>query len=207
MSGALSLYASSLNTRGKHHMARSGRKRKTTVTLPTVHDRKTTDAPTSAYVAAVEVDDPYETGGKIVTLRNLRDDPLGRLHDRKQIDEAQYLAGREFQADWERAEKGPQAIDPSKEAVDGGTMPDPIDEGQTKALVRINGVLRQLGADGSAIVHDVLVHGLTMDRIADRRGFGGKSWVEYFGKRFRECLDSMAIYYGLAMPKKVGTRG
>lgn len=187
-------------------MARSGRKRKATVTLPTVHDRKTTDAPTSAYVAAVEVDDPYETGGKIVTLRNLRDDPLGRLHDRHQIDEAQYLAGRAFQRDWERAEKGPQAIDPSKEAVDGGTMPDPIDEGQTKALVRINGVLRQLGADGSAIVHDVLVHGLTMDRIADRRGFGGKSWVEYFGKRFRECLDSMAIYYGLAMPKKVGTR-
>ena len=52
------------------------------------------------------VDDPYEPGAKIVTLRNLRDDPLGRLHDRNQIDEAQFQAGRRFQADWERAEKG-----------------------------------------------------------------------------------------------------
>ncbi len=97
--------------------------------------------------------------------------------------------------------------DPSKEAVDGGTMPDPIDEGQTKALVRINGVLRQLGADGSAIVHDVLVHGLTMEKIANKRELGGKTWVEYFGRRFRECLDSMAVYYGLAMPKKIHTMG
>lgn len=160
----------------------------------------------NADVGAIEVEDPYETGGKIVTLRNLREDPLGRLHDRRQIDEAQYLAGREFQADWERAEKGPQAIDPSKEAVDGGCMPDPIDEGQTKALVRINGVLRQLGADGSAIVHDVLVHGLTMEKIANRRELAGQKWVEYFGKRFRECLDCMAEYYGLAMPKKNYTR-
>lgn len=188
-------------------MARQGRKRKTPVTLPTVHDRKTTDAPTSAHVAAVEVDDPYEAGSKIVTLRNLRDDPLGRLHDRHQIDEAQYLAGREFQRDWERAEKGPQAIDPSKEAVDGGCMPDPIDEGQTKALVRINGVLRQLGADGSAIVRDVLVHGLSMERVANRRDLGGERWIKYFGQRFRECLDCMAEYYGLAMRKKIPTRG
>ena len=177
-------------------MARAGRKRRATVTLPTIHDRKSTDAPASASVAPIEVDDPYEAGGKIVTLRNLRDDPLGRLHDRHQIDEAQYLAGREYQADWERAEKGPKAIDPSKEAVDGGTTPDPIDEGQTKALVRINGVLRQLGADGSAIVHDVLVHALTMETIADRRGFAGRAWVEYFGKRLRECLVTLARELG-----------
>ena len=187
-------------------MARQGRKRKTPVTLPTVHDRRSTDAPGSATVAPIEVDDPYDPGAKIVTLRNLRDDPLGRLHDRKQIDEAQFQAGRRFQADWERAEKGPCAIDPSKEAVDGGLVPDPIDEGQTKALVRINGVLRQLGADGSAIVHDILVHGLTMERVANRRDLGGERWIKYFGQRFRECLDCMAEYYGLAMRKKIPTR-
>jgi len=31
--------------------------------------------------------------------------------------------------------------------------------------------------------------------------------VEYFGKRFRVCLDDMAEYYGLAMPRKFPTRG
>lgn len=183
-------------------MARQGRRRKAAITLPTVHDRRSTDAPTSASVGAIEVDDPYEAGSKIVTLRNLRDDPLGRLHDRKQIDDAQFQAGRRFQADWEKAEKGPRAIDPGKEAVDGGCMPDPIDEGQTKALVRINGVFRKLGADGSAIVNDILVHGMTMERVANRRDLAGKTWLEYFGRRFRECLDCMAEYYGLAMPKK-----
>ena len=35
-------------------MARQGRKRKTPVTLPTVHDRRSTDAPGSATVAPIE---------------------------------------------------------------------------------------------------------------------------------------------------------
>ena len=61
-------------------------------------------------VAAVEVDDPLalEPGEKIVTLRSIRNDPLGRLHSHRQIDEAQYQGGRAFQDDWEKAERGPQ---------------------------------------------------------------------------------------------------
>lgn len=181
---------------------RAGRKRKTEITLPMIHDRRSTDLLRNADVGAIEVEDPYEDGGKIVTLRNLRDDPLARLHHRKHIDEAQYQAGREFQRDWERAERGPRAIDPSKEAVDGGLMPDPIDEGQTKALVRLNSVLRTLGVDGSALIHDVLVYGRTMEQIARARDLAGQKWTEYFGKRFRECLDCMAVCYGLAMKPK-----
>lgn len=181
---------------------RAGRKRNNVVTLPMIHDRRSTDLLRNADVGAIEVEDPYEAGGKIVALRNLRDDPLARLHDRRQIDEAQFQAGRQFQNDWERAERGPRAIDPSKEAVDGGLMPDPIDEGQTKALVRVNGVLKDLGLDGSALVHDVLVYARTMEQIARARDLAGQKWVEYFGKRFRECLDCMAEYYGLAMKPK-----
>lgn len=186
---------------------RAGRKRKTEITLPTtVHDRRSTDLLRNADVGAIEVEDPWEKhGAKIVTLRNLRDDPLGRLHHRKYIDEAQYQAGRRFQADWEKAERGPRAIDPSKEAVDGGLMPDPIDEGQTKALVSLNGVLRVLGADGSAIVHEILVHARTLEKVAEGRKLAGKTWEEYFGRRFRGCLDEMAVYYGLAMKKKSHT--
>jgi hypothetical protein len=58
--------------------------------------RRSRDWPRNAEVAAVEVDDPFglEPGDKIVTLRSVRKDPLGRLHTHHQIDEAQYLGGR-----------------------------------------------------------------------------------------------------------------
>ena len=82
-----------------------------------VHDRRSQDLPRNAEVAAVEVDDPLalEPGEKIVTLRSIRNDPLGRLHSHRQIDEAQYQGGRAFQDDWEKAERGPQAVDPTRE--------------------------------------------------------------------------------------------
>src|SRR5258708_9447732 len=87
-----------------------------------VHDRRSKDLPRNAEVAAVEVDDPLglEPGEKIVTLRSLRNDPLGKLHSHRQIDEAQFQGGRAFQDDWEKAERGPQAVDPTREYVDRG---------------------------------------------------------------------------------------
>src|SRR6202051_3627747 len=96
-----------------------------------VHDRRSQDLPRNAEVAAVEVDDPLalEPGEKIVTLRSIRNDPLGRLHSHRQIDEAQYQGGRAFQDDWEQAERGPRAVDPTREYVDGGQMGRPIDAG------------------------------------------------------------------------------
>ena len=132
-----------------------------------VHDRRSRDLPRNAEVAPVEVDDPMalDPGDKVVTLRSLRNDPLARLHSHRQIDEAQYQGGRAFQNDWEKAERGPQAVDPSREFVDGGQLREPISEGQRKAVLRLNRVERELGADGSALVHEVLILGMTMEQI------------------------------------------
>lgn len=165
-----------------------------------VHDRMATEfnRGIAQHIAPVEVDDPYSPGEKILTARVLRDDPLGRLHDRSQIDEAQFLAGRSFQDDFEEAERGPRPIDPSKEAVDGGLMPEPITEGQRKAAIRLATAHRKLGADGSALAHDVLIHGRTMAGVAAMRGLQGRRWEEYFGLRFRECLNCLAKLYGFA---------
>ena len=126
-----------------------------------VHDRRSRDLPRNAEVAAIEVDDPLalEPGEKIVTLRSIRNDPLARLHTHRQIDEAQYQGGRAFQDDWEKAERGPQAVDPTREYVDGGRAREPITEGQRKAVLRLNRAERELGADGSALVHEVLILG------------------------------------------------
>jgi hypothetical protein len=130
---------------------------------------------------SVEVDDPLglDPGDKIVTLRSLLNDPLARLHSRRQIDEAQYQGGRSFQNDWEKAERGPQAVDPSREYVDGGQFREPITESQRKAVLRLNRIARELGADGSALVHEALILGMIME-IGERRGLGGQRWMDYF---------------------------
>src|ERR1700724_1447436 len=137
-------------------MARA--KRKTPYNPAKPHDRRSRDLLRNAEVAAVEVDDPLglDPGDKIVTLRSIRNDPLGRLHTHRQIDEAQYQGGRAFQDDWEKAERGPQAVDPTREYVDGGRMREPITESQRKAVLRLTRAERELGADGSVLVHEVL---------------------------------------------------
>ena len=140
--------------------------------LSKVHDRRAGDLPRNAEVVAVEVDDPLalEPGEKIVALRSIRNDPLGRLYSHHQLEEAQFQAGRAFQNDWERAERGPQAVDPSRDYVDGVQAREPVTESQRKAVLRLNRAERELGADGSALVHDVLVRGMTMEQVGQRRG-------------------------------------
>jgi hypothetical protein len=119
-----------------------------------------------------------------------------------QIDEAQYRGGRAFQDDWERAERGPQAVDQTREYVDGGRPREPITERQRKAVLRLNRAERELGADGSALVHEVLVLGLTMEQVGQRRALRGQRWIDYFARRFRECLDRLALIYGFATQKR-----
>src|SRR3954447_13959478 len=168
--------------------------------LAQIYDRRSRDVPFNAEVAEVEVDNPLalDAGEKIVAIRSIRGDPLGRLHAHHQIDEAQYRGGRAFQNDWERAERGPQAMDPTREYVDGARTREPVTESQRQAVLRLNPIERELGTDGAALVHDVLVLGLTMDEIGQRRAVRTQRWTDYFARRFRECLDRLALVYGLA---------
>jgi hypothetical protein len=184
-------------------MARAKRSKRQYKTAK-VHDRRSTDLPRNAEVAAIEVDDPLglEPGEKIVTLRSLRNDPLGRLHSHRHIDEAQYQGGRAFQDDWEKAERGPKAVDPTREYVDGGRAREPITERQRKAVLRLNRAERELGADGSALVHEVLILGMTMEQVGQRRGLPGQRWIDYFARRFKECLDRLALLYGFATARR-----
>jgi hypothetical protein len=164
-----------------------------------VHDRRATDLLRNAQVAVIEIDDPYESGAKITAIRSTRNDPLAGMHARKTIDEAQYHGGRAFQRDFETAERGPRAIDPAKEYVDGGLMPEPITEAQQKAARQLAVVYRALGPDGAALVHDVLIHAYGYSKIAERRGLSGERWEKYFGMRVHECLHRLSYVYGFAI--------
>ncbi|WFU43462.1 hypothetical protein QA640_14025 [Bradyrhizobium sp. CB82] len=179
-------------------MARA--KRSKTYRLGRIYDRRSRDLPPHAEVAEVEVDNPLglDPGEKIVALRSIRNDPLGRLHAHHQIDEAQYRGGRAFQSDWEKAERGPQAIDPNREYVDGILGREPVTESQRQAVLRLNRIEHELGTDGAALVHDVLVLGLTMEQVGERRAVRSQRWNDYFSKRLQECLDRLALIYGFA---------
>src|ERR1700754_5005303 len=148
------------------------------------YDRRAQDLPLNAEVAPVEVDDPLglEPGEKIIALRSTRGDPLAKLHTHHQIDEAQYRGGRAFQNDWERAERGPQAVGTTRAYVDGTGTREPVTESQRQAVLRLNRIERELGTDGAALVHDVLVLGLTMDQIGQRRAVPFQRWCGYFAR-------------------------
>lgn len=166
-----------------------------------VHDRRAKDVRLHADVAPVEVDDPYATrpGEKITVLRQLRTDPLARLHSHRQIDEAQYRAGRAFQRDWEIAERGARAIDPTRERVDGGELPEPLSERQVRSRKRLIEMERVLGRTMHRVTHAVLVEGMSMDALAQRLfNREGETSAKYYGRLFRDALDLLAAEYGLA---------
>lgn len=181
------------------------RKRRKAYDPSIAYDRRAKDLPLGAEVVPIEIDDPFATepGEKIVALRSIRGDPLAKLHTHHQIDEAQFRGGRAFQNDWEKAERGPKAVDLTRERVDGGRMQEPIMEGQQRAVVRLNRVEHELGADGTALVHDVLVLGMTMQQVGELRGLTSQRWKDYLARRFQECLDRLALFYGFAAPARI----
>ena len=162
-----------------------------------VHVRLATEL-THQDVAAIDVDDPYEAEGKIRVLRSLRDDPLAALHASHQIDEVQYLAGRHWQKAYELAEiGGARAIDYSRAKVDGGGIPQPtISDVQARAFNDLSNARKGLGDYGTSVVYDILACHLTIKDCANRRMMVSEAEVKYIGRRFRECLDHMAIIFG-----------
>lgn len=166
---------------------------------PSVHDRRTTDLLRNAKVAPVEVDDPHalEPGDKLIVMRSLRDDPLAAMHALGQVDECQYAAGRHWQMALEFAEVGSvKAIDPGKEAVDGGQLADPISERQQKAIGDLRRVDEALGSEGAELLRDILAKRMTVQIAAARRGYVSEAARKYVGARFRECLDTAAYVLG-----------
>lgn len=166
--------------------------------LKNVHDRRSTDLNRGIgqHVAPVEVDDPYEKGAKIVVIRSLRDDPLARLHARDQIDQAQYEAGKQYRMDWERAERGPRAIDPSKEFVDGGCPPEPITDTQRKAVATLARMSPVLGLQTEHVLRRVLCGNLFPGQVAAELGYPTPKDAEHMAWLFRIGLETLAREYG-----------
>lgn len=165
----------------------------------TVHDRRASSLVHNAMVEPVEIDDPYEAGEKIVALRSYRDDPLARLKRNNHIDEAQYAAGLAWQRDYEAAQ-GASAVRAMqyKDPVDGGGgIISPITDRQREAVKRLAQCDRDLGLLGSQIVRLYLGNAMGAASIAGHFGRAGKAEMDYFGRRIRECLETLCAVYQL----------
>lgn len=148
-------------------------------------------------VAPIEVTDPYDQSAKILVMRSLRDDPLGRMHDRKQIDEAQYRAGDQWRDYYAIIEVGgAQAIDPSKDAVDGGYFRDNRDSDRySRAFNEMRRASTAAGMLGEQSLKDVLANRLFLNQVAALRNISAETASE----RFKTALEAIAILWGFAV--------
>jgi len=177
---------------------------KRSVTLPSLHgnlhDRRAHDLPFNAEVAAVVADDPYEPGAKLTVLRSLRNDPLAAMHNAKQIDQAQFVAGRHWQRAFELVDVGGvRAVDLTRERVDGGGIPQAtISDAQIRAFNDLSRAMTALGLEGDSLIRDFLGRGLCLRDIAVVRGAHSERERGYVGFRLRECLNTLAAEFGYA---------
>lgn len=166
---------------------------------PTIHDRMSADLPINARVAVDIVDDPLplKFGDKLKVLRSIRDDPLAGMLSRGWIPQHEYDAGRRWQNYHEAATIGCiSAIDPTKEAVDGGRMPDVLTDRQAKAMKELRAARAVLGLQDFVYVGDILGERLTLAQCAARHELTGERGINYIGRRFRDALDTLAILWG-----------
>lgn len=174
-----------------------------------IHDRMTTDLPVGSVVSIAIVSDPYSDKGEYIqVLRSIRDDPLAGMLSRRQIDDAQYQAGRMWQALHQKSTIGAiRAIDPAREAVDGGTMQDFLSDSQIAAFRRMKEcwqVLSESNFPGLAqLMFDVLAGQMSITRAAFSRGATTKWQIQCVGRQFRSGLEMLAIHFKLASPKRV----
>lgn len=165
-----------------------------------VYDRRATDLTRNARVAIAVVKDPYSANGDhIAVTRSIRDDPLADMLSRRVIDQALFEAGRTWQRYHELTEIGPiSAIDPSKEAVDGGGFMDPITDKQIDAFRKIAEADKMLGQWGSILVRNLLGDGKTVGQICQVHGCVTARQQNFMSQRIRECLNDLARHFGFA---------
>jgi hypothetical protein len=163
-----------------------------------IHNRQSTDLLRNAQVAAVVVDDPYEPGARIAVLRSTRDDILARMEAAREIDQAQYDAGRLYQKYAEQAEIGNvQAMDPAKDKVDGGQIgsSDMTNE-QVNAVRALGGARKALTPDGEYLVRRILVERASFTKIA-----GSERKATRLKERFFFSLEILAALWGCSTRK------
>jgi hypothetical protein len=147
------------------------------------------------------VDDPMsDTGGKQIATVSLRDDPLGRMHARRQIDDCQLAAGRYMQSLLEMTRIGSlRSPDPAREYVDGRAgQAVPITARQMRASDKLRQARDVLGVRSYGLLCAVLAERQFIEHVAALVGQSGNWESRKLTGRFRDALDELAVLFGYA---------
>lgn len=167
---------------------------------PKGRKRRTVDKPHPGYDGGLEigsrvVDDPYEPGAKITVPANVATDPLLRMHNAKEIDDAQYLAGERFRHLIERAGGvGAPCADWTRPFVDKSVSFREPALTQLQAGMELKRAWMLLGWQNYRIVHGVVFSGLNGTMIAQARGDINER--KAIKRAVREGLEQLAVMWG-----------
>lgn len=149
------------------------------------------------------VDDPLEIGQKLAAKVNVRESSIDHMHSRGRIDEAQKLAGDRFRKLWEKAAVGRnQAMDTTKEPVDGGGAGDPISDDLIKASQELSRVMRAIGPVGAQLLIALVGEGKRVEDVASRWSTAGgvvrgERAEGYVTARMVEALNDLVGFWKL----------
>jgi len=140
---------------------------------------------------------------RIQAIGRLKEDPLGRMRARHQVDESQYLGGREYQRLYDSTQVAlVRSVDWSKTRVSGGQRPDPLTEERQRASRKLHhandAVMHRHGAEGLTLVRDVLCERRSVELAGRMRGAKSSRDTRWFGTLFRKCLSVLAVQFGFS---------
>ena len=136
-------------------------------------------------------------------FRSIRNDPLGQMWAREQIDYARYLAGRHYQELTALGEIGSvQAMDPGKPIIDGSCPGEVLTDRQHQAAKQIVGLNAKLaerhGQEAVWLTKSVLIERQTVSQAAALAGRCDRKDLEFLRTLFGKCLTELAIVLGYA---------
>ena len=131
---------------------------------------------------------------KIAAQVNVRESAVATLASRKLIDASQAEAATRFRRHWEATGgAGAQAIDYSRDKVDGGQIADPIDIAQMKAARKLAEAEHTLGARNYELVRRVCGEGSAMTEL-----YQEKRDRLTATDNLRASLDDLARIWGIS---------
>jgi hypothetical protein len=139
----------------------------------------------------------------LTAIVNLRNDAIGRMRARRQIDAAQYNAARAFQQLYDYATIGGYSVaDLLSPKVDSSRIRDPITAGRMAAAKRLRNVETMLqsqhGYVGLTLTRAILTGGKSVAKAARDFGANGESELRWWGRLFQRCLDVLAKMLGFS---------